>query len=61
MGTVHKLLPRLMMNRQFVTDFLAAEVPCFAMGVVEEWKTPLAFIALRPAENTQPTGHQTTR
>jgi hypothetical protein len=39
------------MNRQFVADFLAAEVPCFAMGVVEERKTSLAFLALRPAEN----------
>jgi hypothetical protein len=51
MGTVHKLLPRLVMNREFLADFLDAEVPCFAMGVVEERKTSLAFLALRTAEN----------
>jgi len=49
-GTVIKLLPKLTMNRQFVTDFLSADVPCFAMGVVEERKMKRAFLALRPAD-----------
>jgi hypothetical protein len=39
------------MNREFVADFLAAEVPCFAIGIVEERKNSLAFLALRAAEN----------
>jgi len=50
MGTIHKLLPRLKINRQFVDDFMSAEVPSFALGVVEERKTPYAFLALRTVE-----------
>lgn len=50
MGSIHTLLPRLTMNRQFVEDFLSADVPCFAMGVIEERKLPCGFLALRTAE-----------
>ncbi len=50
MGTIHRLLTRLTLNRQFVEDFIAADVPCFAMGVVDERKSPCAFLALRTAE-----------
>jgi hypothetical protein len=50
MGTIHKLLPRITMNRQFVDDFISADVPCFAMGVVEERKRKCAFLALRTVE-----------
>ena len=50
MGTIHRLLTRLTLNRQFVEDFISADVPCFAMGVVEERKSPCAFLALRTAE-----------
>jgi hypothetical protein len=50
MGTIYTLLPRLNINRQFVEDFMSADVPCFAMGVVEERKSPRAVLALRTAE-----------
>ena len=49
MGTVHKLLPKLTLNRRFIQDFLAATAPCFAMGIVEERKKPLPFLAIRTA------------
>jgi hypothetical protein len=50
MGTIHTLLPRLTINRQFVEDFMSADVPCFAMGVVGERKSPRAVLALRTVE-----------
>jgi len=49
MGSVHKLLPTLTLNRRFVQDFLAAAAPCFAMGLVEERKTLIPFLAIRTA------------
>jgi len=42
------LLPKLTANRTFIRDFIAAETPCFALGVVEERKRQRAFLALRP-------------
>lgn len=50
MGTIHRLLVPLTMNRQFVEDFISADVPCFAMGVVQERKIRLGCLALRTAE-----------
>ena len=50
MGTIHRLLTRLTLNRRFVEDFISADMPCFAMGVVEERKLPHGFLALRTAE-----------
>lgn len=50
MGSFHTMLPRLTMNRQFVEDFLSADVLCFAMGVIEERRLPCGFLALRTAE-----------
>jgi len=44
------LLPRLMLNRQFLEDFISAAAPCFAMGLVEEGKQTCAFLALRTAQ-----------
>ncbi len=35
-------------NRQFMADFVAAEAPCFALGLVEERKRRSGFLALRP-------------
>ena len=49
-GAVHRLLTPLSMNRQFVEDFISADAPCFAMGVVEEAKRPLGCMALRTLE-----------
>lgn len=50
MATIHRLLPRLTINRRFVEDFLLADVPCFAMGMIEERRTPHGLLALRTAE-----------
>ncbi len=36
MGTIHNFLPRLTLNESFFRDFMAVDVPCFAMGLVEE-------------------------
>ena len=54
MSNVHPLLPRLTVNRQFMSDFLAAETPCFALGLVEERTRPCGFMALRPDEPLPP-------
>jgi hypothetical protein len=49
-GPAHKRLQQLTMNRHFIEDFLAADAPCFAMGVIEEGERPCAFLALRTGE-----------
>jgi len=54
MSNVHPLLPRLTVNRQFMSDFIAAETPCFALGLVEERKRPCGFMALRLDESLPP-------
>jgi hypothetical protein len=46
--SVHRLLPKLTTNRQFVNDFLGAKAPCFALGMVEERQQTLGLLALRP-------------
>jgi hypothetical protein len=48
MSNVHPLLPRLTVNRQFMSEFIAADTPCFAIGMVEEHKRQCGFLALRP-------------
>ena len=47
---INPLLPRLTVNRQFIGDFLAAEAPCFALGLVEERQRSCGFMALQTAE-----------
>jgi len=42
------LRPTLTVNGPFMRDFLAAESPCFALGMVEERQRPCGFLALRP-------------
>lgn len=39
---------QLTVNGQFIRDFLAAERPCFALGMVEERQRQCGFLALRP-------------
>lgn len=46
--------PTLTVNRQFMHDFIAAETPCFALGVVEERQRPCGFLALRPRDVIPP-------
>jgi hypothetical protein len=53
-SNVHRLLPRLTVNRRFMSDFLAAKTPCFAIGLVEERQRPCGFLALRPDETIPP-------
>ena len=48
MSNIYPLLPKLTVNRQFMSDFLAADPPCFALGMVEERKRECGFLALRP-------------
>ena len=50
MSNVYSFLPKLTVNRQFIGDFLAAQSPCFALGLVEERKQQRGFLALRPGE-----------
>lgn len=43
-------LPKLAVNRQFMSEFIAAEPPCLALGLVEVGDVRCALIALRPEE-----------
>lgn len=54
MSNVHYFLPKLAVNRQFIDDFVAAEAPCFALGMIEERKQTLGLLALRPDEIIPP-------
>ena len=54
MGEVYPLLARLSINRQFMSDFLSAETPCFALGMLEERKRSCGFLAFRPNEVITP-------
>jgi hypothetical protein len=42
------LLPTLAVNAQFMREFISADIPCFALGVVEEGERRYGFLALRP-------------
>jgi hypothetical protein len=35
MNTIRPMLPTLTVNRRFMTDFIAKEPPCLALGLVE--------------------------
>lgn len=48
------MLPRLTVNRQFMREFLSADAPCLALGVVEERKRQCGYWALRPDEGIPP-------
>ena len=50
MSNVYPFLPKLTVNGQFIRDFIAAESPCFALGLVEERKQQCGFLALRADE-----------
>jgi len=43
-------LPALAVNRGFMAEFLAAETPCLAQGLVEEGESQCALVALRLTE-----------
>src|SRR5215831_13880860 len=48
MSSEHPGRSTLTVNRPFIRDFLAAESPCFALGLVEERRHVGGFLALRP-------------
>ncbi len=48
MTNLPPLRPALTVNRSFIREFMAAEPPCFALGLVEECKRQYSFLALRP-------------
>jgi len=41
-------LPKLAVNRQFMSEFIAADPPCLALGLVEVGDIRCALVALRP-------------
>jgi hypothetical protein len=47
MSTAHPLQPALVVNRLFMQEFLAAEPPCLALGMVEEHQRLCGMLALR--------------
>ena len=50
MSNINRLLPKLTVNRPFISEFMVAEVPCFALGMVEETNRQCGLLALRPDE-----------
>ncbi len=44
------MLPALTVNRSFMHAFIAADAPCFALGMVEERGRQCGLLALRPEE-----------
>lgn len=50
MSKVYSFLPKLTVNEPFIREFVSAETPCFALGLVEERKQQCGFLALRPDE-----------
>ena len=48
MSNIYPHLPRLIVNSRFIDEFISAEAPCFALGLVEERKQTCGFLALRP-------------
>jgi len=47
MSPGHPLRPALVVHRLFMQEFLAAEAPCFALGMVEERQQLCGMLALR--------------
>ncbi len=46
MNAAHPLRPALVVNRLFMQEFLAADPPCFALGMVEERQRLCGMLAL---------------
>lgn len=46
--TDNPTLPRLAVNRGFIAEFVAADPPCFALGLVKVDGARCALVALRP-------------
>jgi hypothetical protein len=48
------LLPTLTVNGTFMREFVSADAPCFALGMVEDRKRQCGFLALRPEKVIPP-------
>ena len=48
------MLPTLTVNRSFIREFIAADTPCFALGMVEERGRQYGLLALRPEADIPP-------
>lgn len=48
MSHVPPLRPALIVNRSFIREFITADAPCFALGMVEEHQRRYGLLALRP-------------
>lgn len=44
-------LPELTVNHSFMVDFVTADTPCFALGLVEEGSIEYGFLGLRPNDS----------
>jgi hypothetical protein len=49
MNNVHPL-HKLTANARFMKEFISADAPCFAFGLVEECERKRGFLALRPSD-----------
>ena len=47
-------LPNLIVNRSFISEFITADAPCLALGMVEEQNQQYGFLALRSLEPIPP-------
>ena len=45
------MLPALTVNGTFIHEFISADAPCFALGLVEAGKRRCGFLALRPGKS----------
>jgi hypothetical protein len=55
MRSVYPLpLPALTVNKTFIKEFISADPPRFALGMIEERKRKCSFLALRPGETIPP-------
>ena len=48
------MLPTLTVNGTFMREFLSADAPCFALGMIEEGKRQCGLVALRPDKPIPP-------
>ena len=48
------MLPILTVNGTFMHEFLSADAPCFALGMIEERKRQCGLVALRPDKPIPP-------
>jgi hypothetical protein len=50
LSNVYNMLPKLIVNRQFIHDFFEESSPCCAIGVIKDRKKELGLLAIKPSE-----------